>query len=166
VAFHSFPSTLKWDAYTGDYGPNFFGHAFNVATYVINHPEFGWQAFGGNVSVNGDWVNVQPLDSFRRRVYIAPLGLWLTLDAGTFERVVINTRSNVVRITFSPADAYTPNARLRVQQPAKLPGVGTYAPRQKFANERDAFTIPLKVSPISIEISRKRHKSTKRKNEE
>ena len=87
VAFHSFPSTLKWDPYTGDYGPNFFGHAFNVATYVIDHPEFGWQSFGGNVSVSGNWVTVQPLDSFRKRVYIAPLGLWLTLDAGTFERI-------------------------------------------------------------------------------
>jgi len=149
VAFHSFPSTLKWDPYTGDYGPNFFGHAFNVGTYVINHPEFGWQAFGGNVSVKGDWVNVQPLDSFRRRVYLAPLGLWLTLDAGTFDRVSINTRSNVVRITLSPAGAFTPNARLRIQQPAKF---GTYAPRQKFVNERDAFTIPLKGSPISIEL--------------
>jgi len=149
VAFHSFPSALKWDPYTGDYGPNFFGHAFNVATYVIDHPEFGWQAFGGNVSVKGDWVNVQPLDSFRRRVYLAPLGLWLTLDAGTFDRVSINTRSNVVRITLSPAGAFTPNARLRIQQPAKF---GTYAPRQKFVNERDAFTIPLKGSPISIEL--------------
>ena len=92
VAFHSFPSTLKWDPYTGDYGPNFFGHAFNAATYVIKHPEFGWQSFGGNVSVKGNWVNVQPLDSFRKRVYIAPLGLWLTLDAGTFAQVEINTR--------------------------------------------------------------------------
>ena len=156
VAFHSFPSTLKWDPYTGDYGPNFFGHAFNVATYVINHPEFGWQSFGGNVSVKDDWVNVQPLDSFRRRVYIAPLGLWLTLDAGTLERVAINTRSNVVRITLSPADAYTPNARLRVQQPAKLLSIETYAPRQKFVNERDAFTIPLGRSPITIEISHKK----------
>ena len=34
VAFHSFPSTLKWDAYSGDYGPNFFGHALNTATGV------------------------------------------------------------------------------------------------------------------------------------
>jgi len=38
VAFHSFPSALKWDAYSGDYGPNFFGHAFNTATYVIDDP--------------------------------------------------------------------------------------------------------------------------------
>ena len=148
VAFHSFPSTLKWDPYTGDYGPNFFGHAFNVATYVINHPEFGWQSFGGNISVSGNWVNVQPLDSFRRRVYVAPLRLWLTLDAGTFEMIAINTKSNVVRVTLSAADRFTPNARLRVQ--------GSYTPRKEFVNERDAFTIPLARSMITIDLSHKK----------
>ena len=151
VAFHSFPSTLKWDPYTGDYGPNFFGHAFNAATYVIKHPEFGWQSFGGNVSVNGNWVNFKPLDSLRKRIYIAPLGLWLTLDAGTFEQVGINTRTNVVRVGLSPANEFTPNARLRVQQPVKVTGV--FAPRQKFVNERDAFTIPLRSSVVSIELA-------------
>jgi hypothetical protein len=152
VAFHSFPSTLKWDPYTGDYGPNFFGHAFNAATYVIKHPEFGWQSFGGNVGVSGNWVNVQPLDSFRQRVYIAPLGLWLTLDAGTFEQVAINTRSNVVRVSLSAATVFTPIARLHVEQPAKVAGVRTYVPQQKFVAERDAFTIPLRSSITSIEL--------------
>src|SRR5262249_51886113 len=112
VAFHSFPAKLKWDPYTGDYGTNFFGHALNAAAYVIKHPEFGWQSFGGNLRISGEWVNVQPLDSFRQRVYIAPLGLWLTLDAGTFERVSINTHSNIVRVTLSRADDFTPKARL------------------------------------------------------
>ncbi|HEU4433841.1 MAG TPA: DUF5695 domain-containing protein [Pyrinomonadaceae bacterium] len=152
AAFHSFPSTLKWDPYSGDYGPNFFGHAFNVATYVINHPEFGWQSFGGNISVKGHWVNVQPLDSFRRRVFIAPLGLWLTLDAGAFEQIAINARSNVVRVTLSSADEHTPNARLRVQQPANSAAVGIYAPRENLVNERDAFTIRLGRSATMIEL--------------
>ena len=152
VAFHSFPTTLKWDPYSGDYGPNFFGHAFNTATYVIKDPEFGWQSFGGNVSISGDWVSVQPRDSFRQRVYIAPLGLWLTLDAGTFERITINTRSNLVRITLSPADRFTPNARLRLRQPARVASIGAYAPRQHFVNERDAFTIPLGRSTTTMEV--------------
>jgi hypothetical protein len=78
--------------------------------------------------------------------------LWLTLDAGTFEEVAINTRTNVVRMSLSPATAFTPNARLRVQQPAKIASIGTYAPRQKFVNERDAFTIPLRSSMTSIEL--------------
>ena len=43
-AFHSFPDTLKPDAISGDYAQNFFGHALNTATYVVNDPHFGWQA--------------------------------------------------------------------------------------------------------------------------
>ncbi|HEX6728633.1 MAG TPA: DUF5695 domain-containing protein [Pyrinomonadaceae bacterium] len=153
VAFHSFPSTLKWDPYTGDYGPNFFGHAFNVGTYLINHPEFGWQSFGGGVTVKGDWINVRSLDSFRKRVYIAPRGLWLTLDAGRFESVSLNKRTNLIRVTLSPADAYTRQARLRVQQPARLTGVGTYVPRRKFVSERDGYTIPLGPSSTLVELT-------------
>jgi len=52
----------------------------NTATYVIDHPEFGWLSFGGNTRVDGTWVKVQPLDSFRMRVYVAPRGL--VVDAG------------------------------------------------------------------------------------
>jgi hypothetical protein len=152
VAFHSFPSTLKWDAYSGDYGPNFFGHAVNTATYVINHPEFGWLSFGGNMKVSGDWVKVQPLDSFRMRVYVAPRGLWLTLDAGSFASVEVNTKTHAVRVGLSPASAYTPQARLRVEQPARVAGIGSYRPRQQLTNERDAYTIPLKKSTTWIEL--------------
>jgi hypothetical protein len=152
VAFHSFPSTLQWDAYTGDYGPNFFGHAFNTATYLINHPEFGWQSFGGNVKVDGEWVRVQPLDSFRMRLYVAPRGLWLTLDAGTFESVAVNTRTHAVRVGLSPATLPAPQARMRVEQPAKIAGVGTYHPRPQLAKERDAYTISLKRGITWIDL--------------
>ena len=152
VAFHSFPSTLKWDGYSGDYGPNFFGHAFNTATYVINHQEFGWQAFGGNVKVDGDWVRVQPLDSFRMRVYVAPLGLWLTLDAGKFDEVAVNSKVGVVRVSLAPADLYTTYARLHVEQPARISGIAQYRPRRQLTVERDAYTIPLTKTRTVIEL--------------
>ncbi|HZN06601.1 MAG TPA: DUF5695 domain-containing protein [Pyrinomonadaceae bacterium] len=152
VAFHSFPNTLKWDPYSGDYGPNFYGHALNTATYVVNHPEFGWQAFGGNLSRSSAWIKVQPLDSFRMRVFLAPRGLWLTLDAGTFENVELNTRTGVVRITLSPATEHTKQARLRVEQPAKVAGVGNYAPAQRLSQERGAYVIPLEKQPVAIEL--------------
>ena len=155
VAFHSYPSSLKWDAYSGDYGPNFFGHALNTATYLIDHPEFGWQAFGGNVNVSGDWVKVQPLDSFRRRFYIAPKGLWLTLDAGSFAGVELNTKTNAVRIAFSASTSFTPNARLRVEQPAKVVGVGPYHPKVRLQEERGAFVVPLGKSVNWIELIEK-----------
>ncbi|HYN06252.1 MAG TPA: DUF5695 domain-containing protein [Vicinamibacterales bacterium] len=161
AAFHSYPQNLRWDTYTGDYGPNFFGHAVTTGTYVINHPEYGWQAFGGNVTVGrspgvsapGSWVTVQPLDSLRRRIYIAPLGLYLTLDAGTFESVAINPATRAVRLTLSPAGPFTPSARLRIEQPAKVAGVGTYATPRTFAFERGAVVIPLGAKATVIELT-------------
>ena len=144
VAFHTFPSTLKWDGYSGDYGPNFFGHAMNTATYIIHHPEFGWQAYGGNVQTAGDWVKVQPRDSFRMRVYIAPLGLWLTLDVGTFDSVEVSTKTHAVRVGLSPAAPYSPQALLRVAQPAKIAGVGTYhVSGPSVARSRGGYLVPL-----------------------
>ena len=153
VAFHSFPATLKWDGYSGDYGPNFFGHAFNTATYIVNHPEFGWVAFGGNVKVVGNSIKVQPVDSFRQRVYLAPFGLWLTLDAGTFDAIEINPRTNAVRVGFSPRTADTAQARLHIEQPAKLGGVGTYHAGQSPTKEREAYVIPLKPAVTWIELT-------------
>ncbi|PWT95513.1 MAG: hypothetical protein C5B55_01190 [Blastocatellia bacterium] len=153
VAFHSFPSTLKWDAYSGDYGPNFFGHAFNAATYLIKHPEFGWQAFGGNVHQEGNWIKVEPRDSLRQRIYISPIGLWLTLDSGTFSSLWINTQTGRVRIGLSPAGAYTTRALLRIEQPAKVRGVGTFHPKERLSLERRAFVVPLGKQITSVELT-------------
>jgi hypothetical protein len=156
AAFHSFPSTLKWDAYSGDYGPNFFGHAIDSATYIINHPEFGWQAFGGNVQVYGDMVKVKTLDSLRKRVYVAPFGLWLTLDSGKFEDVTINPNNKTVHLGLAPATKYTPTARLRIEQPAKIDKVGTFKPTMDLISQRGAFDVPLKSETTWVELSQER----------
>jgi hypothetical protein len=152
-AFHSFPDTLKWDAYSGDYGPNFFGHAVNTATYVINHPEFGWQVFGGNIKVEGDLIKVKLLDSFRRRVYLAPFGLWLTLDAGTFENVEINPTGKTVRLGLAAATQYTPMTLLRIEQPAEIDGIGTFKPTKDLIIQRGAFKVPLASETTWIGLS-------------
>jgi len=143
AAFHSFPSKLEWDAYSGDYGPNFFGHAMNTATYVIYHNEFGWQAFGGNVEVDGDIVKVLLLDSFKKRVFVAPLGLWLTLDAGNFESIKINTINKSVELGFSPSTPFTQSARLRIDFPSKIEDIGRHKLEGEIEKERGAFVIPL-----------------------
>lgn len=154
AAFHSFPSTLKWDAYSGDYGPNFFGHAFNTGTYLVQTKDFGWQAFGGEVSKAGDQVRVVPKDSFRQRVYLAPAGLFLTLDAGTFEAVDYDPKTGEVKISLSPAAAATPNARLRVELPARGASGGTYAPKSDLRQEAGAFVIPLSAASTTVELIR------------
>lgn len=151
AAFHSYPDTLKWDAYSGDYGMNFFGHAMNAATYVINHGEFGWLSFGGNLRVVGQRVKVTPLDSLRQRVYVAPLGLWLTLDSGTFESIEIDAAARKVKIGLSPAGPNVKTARLRVEQPAARSA--SFTPKQKLPIERGAHVIPLGRRASYIELN-------------
>ena len=155
AAFHSYPNRLQWDTYTGDYGPNFFGHTVATATYVVRDPALGWQAFGGNLRVENEWVTVQTLDSLRRRVYLAPAGLYLTLDAGTFSSVAFNPSTGAVRLTLSPSNVYTPSARLRIEQPATIDGAGTYRAMATYANERGALVIPLQNRATTVELRNK-----------
>lgn len=154
AAFHSYPDTLKWDAYSGDYGMNFFGHAMNAATYVVEMKDFGWQAFGGNIKVIGDRVTVTPLDSMRQRLYIAPYGLWLTLDAGRFSSVEIGTKKRSVRLLFEPASSSVKVARLRIERPAD--NSVTFIADRTFKKERDALVIPLGKGTNHIRINEKR----------
>ncbi len=152
AAFHGFPDMLKPDPYSGDYGPNFFGHAWNAATYLVDYPDFGWIAFGGNVKTHGNVVTVAPRDSYRARVYIASLGLWLTLDAGKFESVEMNHRTGVVRIQLAAATEATPEGLLRIEQPARIGGVGTYRPTVSLESRRCAYVVPLQKETTWVEL--------------
>ena len=146
---------LRFDPLTGDYGPNFYGHAMTDASYLVRNPEFGWVAFGGNVEAKGDVVKLTPLDSSRSRAYVASLGLWLTLDAGTFTAVEVNSKSGAVRLEFAPATQYTSTARLRVEQPAAIQGVGKYAPARTTSLDRGAYTIPLGKQITAFDLTAK-----------
>jgi len=142
-AFHAFPDLLRPDGITGDDGPNLFGHAWNTATYVLHHPEFGWLAFGGNIRTDGQTVKITPLDSFRMRVYLASAGLWLTLDSGQFDAVDVNAKTGEVRVGFAPANQYLHIARLRIEQPAKAASVAKYQPAKPLKQERGAYVVPI-----------------------
>ena len=154
-AFHSFPDMLRPDPVSGDNGPNFFGHAWDAATYVVQHPEFGWVAFGGNIKTEGDVVKVTPLDAFRGRIYVASAGLWLTLDSGSFESLEINSKTKLVRVRLAPASQFTSTARLRIEQPAKIHGLGKYLPSQTFTQERGAYVVPLAKTATWVDLQEK-----------
>jgi hypothetical protein len=152
AAFHAFPDMLALDPYSGDYGSGFWGHAVNTATYLVDDPDLGWLAFGGNVKVEGSSIAVVPRDSFRSRVYLAPLGLWLTLDAGKFKEAVYDRKTGAVKLTLDGTSEFTPEARLRVEQPAKVAGVGAYHPAMGLKEERGAYVVPLKQDATEIEL--------------
>jgi hypothetical protein len=153
MGFHGFADTLQWDPRTGDYGLNFYGYAVNTATYLVDHPDFGWLAFGGNLTVDGDIIRVTPLDSFRMRFYVAPVGLWLTLESGQFDEIALNVKSGDVNVILAPSNSYTTAARLRVEQPAPIQGVGKYTVTGSCQEERGAYVIPLSSGETSVDLS-------------
>jgi hypothetical protein len=155
AAFHSFPSTLKIDGLSGDYGSNFFGYAVNTATYITHDKEMGWLAFGGNLMKNDKWIDVKITNGAKSRVYIAPVGLWLTLDAGTFNTVSYDPTSGQVSVLLDRADTYTPKAYLHIQQPAHSETARKYYLAGNFGQERGAYVIPLTNDPLSIIIKNK-----------
>ncbi|SFW47967.1 hypothetical protein SAMN02927921_01837 [Sinomicrobium oceani] len=143
AAFHSFPSTLKIDGLSGDYGSGFFGYAVNSATYITKDTDKGWLAFGGNCEVTGEHVRVKPTTAGKNRIYLAPEKLWLTLDAGTFEQLDYDPRSGVVEISLAARDEYTPVAYLNIEgRTKKLP----------FKSEKGAYKIPLKKKTVRVKL--------------
>lgn len=143
AAFHSYPSTLQIDYLSGDYGSGFYGYAVNTATYLTKDNDLGWLAFGGNLSKKGDVVTVELTTAAKSKVFIAPKHLWLTLDAGTFNKVTYNVKTNEVVITLNEKTEYTPNAYLRVDDESiKL----------SYNQVRGAYQIPLEKKKLEIKL--------------
>lgn len=140
AAFHSWPDKMDWDPYSGDYGMGFFGHAYAAATYLVDDPTLGWLGYGGNLLETGETIRIAPKDGARSRLFIAPAGLWLTLEASKFAEARYTPRTGEVRLVFDPAQPQTPNARLFVE--TTTPGGRRYRP-DGGTLERGGYTIPL-----------------------
>jgi hypothetical protein len=150
AAFHSFPDALRFDAYSGDYGSGFFGHAFATASWLLEHSQFGWIAFGGVVEEENGVISMKPKDSFRTRVFVAPAGLWVTLDAGRFERVEYDRDGERLTLLLAPRDAFTPNAWLNVE--TTVTGLPSWRPESRAGRERGAWVIELGDEPVALDL--------------
>ncbi|WP_255586651.1 DUF5695 domain-containing protein [Hephaestia mangrovi] len=150
AAFHSYPDMMRFDGYSGDYGTNFFGVAFGTASYLVDHPVFGWLGFGGIVAQHGDTVSITPRDSFRSRVFIAPAGLWLTLRAGSFTQVDYDRHTGRVRLHLAARDRYTPAAVLEV---STTTATGRpYRPATALKRDPGGWHIPLPQGGTTIDL--------------
>ncbi|KAA8477483.1 hypothetical protein BDE36_3085 [Arcticibacter tournemirensis] len=146
AAFHSYPSTLSIDGLSGDYGSNFFGYAVNSGTYITYHKEFGWLSFGGNLKKERTWVHVIPKTASRSRVFIAPLGVWLTLDAGRFQSVSFEPETGKLKVELEAAGNNTPFAYLRIES-----GKKKYQPAGALPTERGTYKVMLGESAVTID---------------
>src|SRR6185437_11881168 len=114
TAFHSYPDQMRFDAFSGDYGMGFFGHAFATATYLVNDPTFGWLGFGGNVSKVGGEIRIEPKDSARSRLFVAPVRLWIEMQSGKIDAAEYSPSGGGVTLYLAPTSAHTPVAYLSV----------------------------------------------------
>lgn len=113
AAFHSYPSTLANDGISGDYGTGFYGYAVNSGTYIIEHPEFGWLAFSGNLKEDKDNIEVAIKTASKGRIFLAKENLWLTTDAGEIETLTYNQKDKSVILKFNQS-ALVPNVLLNI----------------------------------------------------
>lgn len=128
AAFHSWPDTLAWDAYSGDYGPNFLGHVLGSAAYLVKSEAYGWVAFGGNLVDGAEGsVTVEPRDAARRSVYVAPLGVLVSVDAGAVESFTYAEEGKKLTVRVKSSSGFgeeAASAVVTVEQAAEVEGVG------------------------------------------
>lgn len=151
AAFHANPDLLKFDAYTGDYGTSFFAHAYTTASYLVKDATFGWVGFGGAVEQKGQTIRITPRDSFRNRLFIAPAGLWLTLDAGRIAHAEYDAATGKVRVVLDPANRHVSKAYLNVE--TTVAGKPAYRPGRADAEERGSYVYTLSATPTVVELA-------------
>jgi hypothetical protein len=150
AAFHSWPDMMKWDAITGDYGMGFYGHAITSATYMVSDPQFGWLGFGGDLTTKGGKVHIEPKDGARRRLFIAPAGLWITLEAGRIKSADYDARTGKILLTLDPASTTAPTARLLFE--TTTAGGKTYGTDTGTA-DRGGYAIALGTGETAVTLS-------------
>lgn len=153
AAFHSWPDMMKWDPYSGDYGMGFYGHAIAAATYLVRDPTFGWIGFGGDVAEQGGDVSITPRDGARSRLFVAPAGQWITLDAGKIARARYTPAIGRITLVLDPATPISPVARLRIEK--TVAAARDYA-APSGSTDAGAIVVPLRHEPVSLILSPRR----------
>lgn len=149
AAFHSWPDRMRWDPYTGDYGMGFFAHAYAAATYLVRDPQFGWLSYGGNMTEAGGTITVAPKDGARSRLFVAPAGLWITLEAGKIAAARYVPATGAVTLLLDARAPMTPQARIFVE--TTTPNGRRYRVAGGMA-ERGGITVPLGAGPTAVRI--------------
>lgn len=78
--------------------------ALNSGTYVAQEEDLGLVAYGGILSNDGGSVTVQPKGPVRRRVFIGPLSVLISVDAGEVQEFGYNAEEGTVSVTLGQQD--------------------------------------------------------------
>ncbi|KAL0931124.1 uncharacterized protein CTRU02_213859 [Colletotrichum truncatum] len=152
ASFHSWPDTLKWDGISGDYGPGFLGLALGSGTYVAQDADVGLVAFGGVLSSSGSTVSVVTKDAVRRKVFIGPLGVYITVDAGIIREFSYDAGSRSISVTLSQLDN-VPKAASAVIWVESTAGGGNFRVTTSGINQaRGGWQVPLSSASVVVQL--------------
>lgn len=154
AAFHSFPDTLAWDAYSGDYGPNHAGLILGTGVYLAEDADLGGLvAYGGLLSDDGSGtVTVQPRDVARRKVFVGPLALLVEIDAGVIEEIAYTAGSLSLTVTLGQL-ANVPTTNSTVLWLSREEGDAGYTVTGTGVTEaRLGWQIPLNSGSVVVNI--------------
>ncbi|KAI1653381.1 hypothetical protein F4813DRAFT_255741 [Daldinia decipiens] len=155
ASFHSWPDTLKWDGYSGDYGPGFLGLVLGSGTYVAQHTSFGLLAYGGVLSSTDNKVNVQTNGPVTRRIFIGPLGVTINADAGSISSFSYASSSGAISVVLTQLSG-APKAAAAVLWVDNSGDSASYRISSPEATrERSGWRIPLTASGnVVVELTR------------
>lgn len=148
ASFHSWPETLQWDGYSGDYGPGFLGLVLGSATYLVDDAELGGlAAYGGILTGTEGEVKVVTTDAVRRKIFVGPLALTVSVDAGIIQESTYNASFKSVKVTLSQLSS-APKAKSVIVWVE-----GNFAVRTPgLKQSRQGWEVPLGGSPVEIDI--------------
>lgn len=152
MAWHGSPQRLHPDPTSCDYGVGFFGHAVNAGAYLVRDGD-AWRCFFCNLrgEATESQITADLLDSFRRRVFVAPLGLDIAAEAGAFKSFGLNLDARTLVLTFdtSTTRVLPPIARVHLKATA-LPGKrSAHSFLAQASVVRGAYEVPLQAGQLT-----------------
>lgn len=147
ASFHSWPDTLKWDGISGDYGSGFLGLALGSGTYLVEDPELGLVAFGGVL----EGTTVRTNDAVRRKIFIGPLNLLISVDAGIIQDFSYIAGSQSVSLTLAQLD-WVPRAPSTVVWVESPSGSSFTVTTSGVAQVRGGWQVPLTADSVMVEV--------------
>ncbi|KAL3428798.1 hypothetical protein BDV09DRAFT_203851 [Aspergillus tetrazonus] len=146
ASFHSWPDTLAWDGYSGDYGPNFLGLALGSAVYLVEDMKLGLVAYGGNLNRTSESTAVVATrDAAKHRIFIGPISVYITIDAGAIEEFEYEAEQCAVSLTIATKSSSAPETAAEAEAVViwidDISGSGGYELVGEYTHERGGMKV-------------------------
>ncbi|KAI0389158.1 hypothetical protein F5Y17DRAFT_463010 [Xylariaceae sp. FL0594] len=159
ASFHSWPDTLKWDGYSGDYGPGFLGMALGSGTYVAQHKALGLLVYGGHLTSSSGagtgTVSVTADGPVRRRVFIGSLGVLITTDAGSIDSFSYAGDGSSISLSLTQNGGGPSATSAVVWVETTVGAAANYTVSTPSATQsRQGWSVPLSSSAVIVQLKR------------